>query len=104
MRFRLLKWRASEVVRSSEPFTKPLSLEPTFSFARAFLFQSSSLERTHTRSSEPLTEPWSLEPPSFFARPLLTQSSSLERTHTRSSEPLTELCLLEPPHSSLEPS
>ena len=91
-------------IRSSKPFTKPLSLEPTSSFSQAFLFRSSSIERTHTRSSEPLPEPWSLEPPFFFARPFLTQSSSLEWTYTRSSEPLTELCSLEPPHSSLEPS
>ena len=73
MRFGLLKRSVSE------PFTEPLSLEPTFSFARAFLFRSSSLERPHNHSSEPLTEHWSLEPPPFFARPFLTRSSPLER-------------------------
>ncbi|XXG85720.1 hypothetical protein AAC387_Pa11g0753 [Persea americana] len=103
MRFGLLKRIASEVVRSSEPFTVPLSLEPTSSFARAFLFRNSSLERTLTCPSEPLTESWSLEPPSFFARPLLTQSSSLEQTLTHSSEPLTELCSFELPILRLNP-
>ena len=83
-------------IRLSEPFTEPLLLELTSSFARAFLFWSSSLERTQPSLSEPLTEPWSLEPPPFFARPCLIWSSPLKRTHIRSSEPLPESGSLEP--------